>query len=80
MGLKRRRTDLVDAGTKQPLPITAHPIPQQTEGQASYQLLEVSPEVRKSKELKREGIGTREGEKKDKIVISKLSHALHDSL
>lgn len=25
-------------------------------------------------------MGTREGEKKDKIVISKLSHALHDSL
>lgn len=43
----------------------------------------VSPEVRKSKELKeRDGeMGVREGKKKkDKIVISKLSHALHDSL
>lgn len=52
-------------------------------GQASYQLLVVSPEVRKSKELKeRDGeMGVREGKKKkDKIVISKLSHALHDSL
>lgn len=25
-------------------------------------------------------MGVREGKKKDKIVISKLSHALHDSL
>lgn len=51
-------------------------------GQASYQLLVVSPEVRKSR-VKRKGsgeMGVREGKKKTKIVISKLSHALHDSL
>lgn len=49
-------------------------------GQASYQLLVVSPEVRKSKEKERDGeMGVREGKKKDKIVISKLSHALRQS-
>lgn len=35
----------------------AHPIKKQMKGQASYQLLVDSPEVRKSKELKGKGVG-----------------------
>lgn len=72
-----------DKRTEKQLPITAHPVKKQMKGQASYQLLVVSPEVRKSKELKGKGVGKwgwGRGKKKDKIVISKLSHALHDSL
>lgn len=71
-----------DQRTERQTPIIAHPIKKQMKGQTSYQLLVVSPEVRKSR-VKRKGsreMGMREGKKKDKIVISKLSHALHDSL
>lgn len=70
-----------DKRREKQLPITAHPITKQMKGQASYQLLVVSPEVRKSR-VKRKGSGEWErgrGKKKDKI-ISKLSHALHDNL
>lgn len=42
------------------MPIIAHPIKKQMKGQTSYQLLVVSPEVRKSKELKGKGAGKRE--------------------
>lgn len=83
VGLHRERTDLVETrGQKNNCPITAHPVKKQMKGQASYQLLVVSPEVRKSKELKGKGVGKwgKGREKKDKIVISKLSHVPHDSL
>lgn len=55
-----------DKRTEKQLPITAHPTKKQMKGQASYQLLVVSPEVRKSRvKRKRSGeMGVREGGKK----------------
>lgn len=43
--------------TERQLSFIAHPVKKQMKGQASYQLLVVSPEVRKSKELKGKGVG-----------------------
>lgn len=73
VGLHREITDLVETrGQKNNCPITAHPVKKQMKGQASYQLLVVSPEVRKSKELKGKGVGNggKGGKKKTKLLLA----------
>lgn len=57
-GPDRGIKDLVETkGQRNNCPSQHNPIKKQMKGQASYQLLVVSPEVRKSKELKGKGVG-----------------------
>lgn len=66
VGPTRMSKGLVETQDREQLPITAHPVKKQTKGWASYQLLVVSPEVRKSRVKKERvwGIGMREGKKR----------------
>lgn len=61
-----------DQRTERQMPIIAHPIKKQMKGQTSYQLLVVSPEVRKSRVKRKRSreMGMREGKKKTKLLLA----------
>lgn len=73
MGLTRTSKDLAETRDREQLPITVQYTPlKQMKGRASYQLLVVSPEVRKSRVKKERVWGNRDegGKKKTKLLLA----------